>query len=60
MVREIVSILLDRKDTGTLRAHMVRGIVGTFALKVVNTVLVFGATPSPLGCWGKGLSTFEL
>jgi len=44
MVREIVSILLNRKDTDTLRAHMVRGTVGSFALKVVNTVLAFGTS----------------
>jgi len=42
MIREIVSILLNRKDTSTLKAHMVRGTVGTFVLKVLNTVLAFG------------------
>ena len=44
MVREIVSILLNKKDTGTLKAHMVRGTVGTFGLKVLNTVLAFGTS----------------
>jgi len=44
MVREIVSILLKRKDTGTLKAHMVRGTVGSFVLKVVNTLLAFGTS----------------
>ena len=44
MIREIVSILLNKKDTGTLKAHMVRGTVGSFALKVVNTVLAFGTS----------------
>jgi len=35
---------LNRKDTGTIKAHMVRGTVGTFALKVVTTLLAFGTS----------------
>ncbi len=44
MVREIVGILLNKKDTGTLKAYMVRGTVGSFLLKVMNTLLVFGTS----------------
>lgn len=44
MIKEIAGILLGRKGQGTLRAHMVRGTVGTFVFKVINTILVFGTS----------------
>ena len=37
-VKEIAAILLVRAGQGTLKAHMIRGTIGTFALKVVNIV----------------------
>ena len=42
-----MGILLNRKDTGTLKAHMVRGTVGSVVLKVVDTVLTFGTSLIP-------------
>lgn len=56
-VKEIAGILLGKEGQGTLKAHMVRGTVGTFTLKVVNTILAFG-TSLLLGSWlrpGGGL-----
>ncbi|RLB05044.1 MAG: hypothetical protein DRG83_03450 [Deltaproteobacteria bacterium] len=44
LVKEIRGILLRKEGQGTLKAYMVRGTVGTFALKVVNTVLAFGTS----------------
>ncbi len=44
LIKEVAGILLGKDGQGTLKAHMVRGTVGTFALKVVNTVLAFGTS----------------
>jgi O-antigen/teichoic acid export membrane protein len=43
-VKEVAAILLGKEGQGTLRAHMVRGTVGTFVLKILNTVLAFGTS----------------
>jgi len=40
----LVRVRLGKEGQGTLKAHMVRGTVGTFALKVLNTVLAFGTS----------------
>ncbi len=44
IVKEAIATLLGKGGQGTLRAHMVRGTVGTFVLKVLNTVLAFGTS----------------
>jgi len=43
-IGSLVRVLLGKEGQGTLKAHMVRGTVGSFALKVVNTVLAFGTS----------------
>jgi len=43
-VGSLVRVLLGKEGQGSLKAHMVRGTVGSFALKVVNTVLAFGTS----------------
>jgi len=43
-VGELVRVLLGKEGQGTLKAHMVRGTVGSFALKVVSTLLAFGTS----------------
>lgn len=39
---ETIGILLGKEGQGGLKAHMVRGTVGIFALKVGNIALAFG------------------
>jgi len=43
-IANLVRTFLGKEGQGALKAHMVRGTVGTFAIKVVNTVLVFGTS----------------
>jgi len=42
LVKEVAGILLGKQGHGTFKAYMVRGTVGTFVLKVVDTILAFG------------------
>jgi len=43
-VGDLARVLLGKEGQGTLKAHMVRGTVGTFVLKIVNTILAFGTS----------------
>jgi len=58
-LRELVQILLGKGRQDTLRAHLVRGASGTFALKIASTGLVF-ITSLVLAriLWAKGYGAY--
>lgn len=62
-IKELAQILLGRQGQSTLRAQLVRGASGTFALKVASTGLVFATSvvlARLLGAKGYGAYAYAI